>query len=99
MRPLRTCLVAIALLGVSHGAFAQQTEQPLRVAAAPLAPCVIDGADGQMAGFAVDLWAALADAMDVTWDIDAHPVQMAMHRLADGQADVVIGLRQRERRT
>ncbi len=91
MRHLRTCLVAIALLGVSHGAFAQQTQQPLRVAAAPLAPCVIDGADGQMAGFAVDLWAALADAMDVTWDIDAHPVEMAMQRLADGQADVVIG--------
>lgn len=62
----------------------------LSVVASELRPCVIKNHDS-LAGFAVDLWEALADVMQVDYSITSTVISDALQKVEAKEADIAIG--------
>lgn len=62
----------------------------LSVVASELRPCVIKQ-DESLAGFAIDLWGALADVMQVEYSVTSMVISDALQKVESNEADIVIG--------
>lgn len=62
----------------------------LSVVASELRPCVIKN-DESLAGFAIDLWDALADVMQVEYSITTMVISDALQKVEANEADIAIG--------
>lgn len=63
----------------------------LSVVVSEIEPCVNVSDTGQLSGFSIDLWAAVARQMGVEYDITHKPFEEKMSLITNGNADVAIG--------
>ena len=80
-------LLACALWA-PHGTAAENA--PVNVVTSQLEPCVIDS-DGQLSGFSVELWRAVARDAGIEYEISLRPFAEMMALVSSRQADVAIG--------
>ena len=81
-RIIITVLVAISCASVLAA-------DPIRVVASELPPCVV--ADEELRGFSIDLWEALANELNLEYEIDLVDFEAKLAALRDKSADVGIG--------
>lgn len=80
----------LTYLCVAGALSAVANEDELTVSASVLPPCVIT-ANGTLAGFAIELWSALAEEIKVEYSLTTQTLDVALEALEQAQADVVIG--------
>jgi len=65
--------------------------EPLRVAFSPLEPFVYKE-EGELVGFSVDLWNAIADDLDLEYEwVKVGSITQQLEAVAEGSADVALG--------
>jgi len=65
--------------------------EPLRVVFSPLEPFVYEE-DGELVGFSVDLWKAIADDLDLQYDwVKVETLTQQLDAVANGSADIALG--------
>ena len=67
-----------------------EEESTLRVAASVLPPCVIES-NQSLAGFSIDLWDAIADELDQTYETELVSFAEKLDSVKSNEADVAIG--------
>lgn len=77
--------------GAPMSSQAQTQSQRLRVVVKPLTPFVTITANDRYEGFSIDLWAALAQQLELPYDfVKVESVQQQLDALRQGEADVAI---------
>ena len=88
---LLICFVAAVVLALPAAASSPRQEQPLRVVTKPISPFVIEEPSGDLSGFSIDLWAALALQMQRPWEwVRVETVKDQLAAVEDGRADAAI---------
>jgi ABC-type amino acid transport substrate-binding protein len=95
--PALLCSVLLAILlaylpaAAAAPAAAQQQEQPLRVVTKSIPPFVIQGPDGELSGFSIDLWDALAGELGQPYEwVWVETVGDQLDAVEAGTADAAI---------
>lgn len=81
--------LALSLFVLAAGALASQTPD-LRVGVAPVEPLVISESGGVYDGLAVQLWQAVAERADVTYDFVPTTRDSGLARVARGELDLYL---------
>lgn len=83
--------VAAADAAATTDTSASVATQPLRVAISEVPPFVIREPDGRWRGISIDLWADVARALDLEYQLVPMPFQEVLPRLEAGEVDVAVG--------
>lgn len=90
-RTLLAALVAALVLSVPAAAAPPNQEQPLRVVTKSIPPFVIVGPDGELSGFSIDLWEAIALELQRPYEwITVDTVRQQLDATAANDADVAM---------
>lgn len=83
--------LTILILLTGALAFAQEQE-PITVGVMETAPFVIKDADGELGGISVELWRAIADDLELAYELKEYPynVQDLLDAVAAGEVDAAI---------
>ena len=84
---MKRAIQILALLVAASSTFANDE---ISVVASELRPCVINNGES-LAGFAIDLWKALADVMQAEYSLTTTDISGALQAVTQGEADVAIG--------
>ena len=80
----------VQILAIFVIASSSYANDELSVVASELRPCVINNGDS-LAGFAIDLWGALAEVMQVEYSLTPTDISGALQAVEQEEADVAIG--------
>jgi ABC-type amino acid transport substrate-binding protein len=91
VRRLGAILALLVLTPLPGLAQAAAERPPLRIGIADSPPLAIQQADGTWSGLAVDLWARIADELDLRYELRPVPLEALGQMLHDGALDAGLG--------
>lgn len=85
------CTAAAILFTIPAAASSPRQEQPLRLATKPIPPFVIEDKNGDLSGFSIDLWRAIAAQLQRPYEWDrVSTVKEQLAAIEAGRADAAI---------